>query len=55
MLAKRVNPKTGEKEYALVSRKDPSKILEWFGKEKPSDERFQHAEARVQYFKHFKR
>jgi hypothetical protein len=55
MLAQRVHEKTGEKEWCLVSRKDPSKILEWYGKERPSDEQVQETEDRVQYFKHFHR
>jgi hypothetical protein len=52
MLTQRVNDKTGEKEYCLVSTKDPSKILKWFGKEKPSDEAVSKEEARVEMFKH---
>ena len=43
---------TDREEWALVSRKDESKVLEWFGPEKPSDEKVQKAEARVQFFKH---
>jgi len=52
MLDQRVNPKTGEKEYCLVSRKTPRKILEWYGKRKPSAEKVRHSEARVEYYKH---
>lgn len=51
MVRLKYNPKTGRKEYALVSR-DGSKILEWFGANKPSKEAYKKAEARVQYFKH---
>lgn len=54
MLRKKLNEKTGAKEYCLVSR-DGDRVLEWFGREKPSDERVRRAEQRVQYFKHFKR
>lgn len=54
MLAKRVREKTGEKRYCLVSRKDPSRILEWFGKERPSDETIQNSERRIQFWKHNK-
>lgn len=51
-LIQKVNPKTGSKEYALVSKDDNSKVLQYFGTEKPSDETVQKAEKRVQYFKH---
>ena len=49
MLAKRVNPKTKRKEYALVSL-DGRKVLQYFGKAKPSDEQFRAAEARVEHY-----
>lgn len=51
-LTQRVNERTGKEEWALISKKDPSKILEWFGIEKPSDERVAKAEARISAFKH---
>lgn len=45
--------KDGEQHWALIS-KDSDKVLEWFGKDKPSDERVKKSEARVQMFKHMK-
>jgi hypothetical protein len=39
-------------EWALVSKKDPSKVLKWFGKNKPSEKTVAAEERRVQYFKH---
>jgi len=54
MLTQRVHEKTGQKEWCLVSRKDPSKILEWYGKDKPSEERVTESEKRIEYYKHFK-
>lgn len=50
MLDKRINPKTKRKEYALVSM-DGRKVLQYFGKAKPSDEQIQAVEARVEYYK----
>jgi len=52
ILTQKVNPKTKKKEWALVSKSDPSKVLKYFGTEKPSKERVQKEERRVQYFKH---
>jgi hypothetical protein len=52
MKAKRFNKKTGRKEWALVSRKTPSKILEWYGAKEPSDQQIAKSEARVRYYKH---
>jgi len=52
MLRQKVNPKTGKKQYCLVSRKDPSKILEWYGSAHPSEETVAKTEKRVQWFKH---
>jgi hypothetical protein len=46
--------KDGEKQWALVSRKDSSKVLKWFGKKKPSEEAVAKEEKRVQYFKNVK-
>lgn len=51
VLTQRTNPKTNKKEWALVGGKDHSKVLEYFGTEKPSEDRVQKSEARVQYFK----
>jgi hypothetical protein len=39
------------KRYALVSVKDPTKVLKWFGTKKPSSEAKDKVEKRVQYFK----
>lgn len=50
MLTKKVNPKTKRKEYALVSM-DGRKVLQYFGKAKPSDEQIRAVEARVEYYK----
>ena len=55
MLTQKINPKSGKTEYCLVSVKDPSKILRWFGTQKPSGERVASEEARVNYFKHKKK
>ena len=54
MLMRRKNERTGKVEYALVSRSNPSKVLQWFGPKKPSNERVAKVERRVQYFKHAK-
>ena len=40
-------------EYVLVSRKDPTKKLKWFGTKKPSKSAITKEESRIQYFKHF--
>lgn len=42
------------KEWALVSRKKPTRVLKWFGPRKPSMERVAEEEKRIQYFKHLK-
>jgi hypothetical protein len=54
MLKKVNNPHTGRSEYALVSVKDPGKVLKYFGAEKPSEEHVRKEEARVEWFKHKK-
>ena len=51
-LVQRHRKDTDRKEWALVSKKDPSKILKWFGVTKPSEESVLKEERRVQYFKH---
>jgi len=51
MLTKRVNPKTGKEEYCLVSISS-GKVLEWYGKNHPSDQRVKESEARINWFKH---
>jgi len=54
ILTKKINKNTGKKEWALVSKKDPSKILKWFGSKKPSEEEVLKQEKRIQYFKNIK-
>lgn len=39
-------------EWALISRSKPQKVLKWFGTKKPSAERVQKEENRIQWFKH---
>ena len=51
VLKKHVNPSTGKEEWALMSTSSPGKVLEYFGSEKPSDERVEKSEKRVQWFK----
>lgn len=51
-LIQKYNKHTERKEWALVSKKDSKKVLEWYGTRKPSEERVQKTERRVQYFKH---
>ncbi len=51
MLDKRKNPKSGREEYCLVSISS-GRVLEWFGKKRPSDEKLRESESRVNYFKH---
>ncbi len=54
ILKKRRRKSTGKSEWALVSKKDPKKILRWFGATKPSDERIKEEEKRIQFYKHKK-
>lgn len=51
-LVQKHNDHTNKKEWALVSKSSPVRVLKWFGTEKPSDEAVAKEEARVQYFKH---
>lgn len=51
ILVQKKNQKTDKLEWALVSKKD-RKVLKWFGSKKPSDERVQKEEKRIQFFKH---
>lgn len=52
MVLKKVYRKEKQRyEYALVSKSNPKKVLEYFGTNKPSEERFRKAERRVQFFK----
>ena len=50
-LKKKYNKNTKQEEWALISKKDPNKILQWFGTQKPSDEKVEKVEKRVQWFK----
>ncbi len=56
ILTQRVDPKDGEKKWAYVA-KNPNpetgkrQVLEYFGKQRPSEERVEKAAKRVQYFK----
>lgn len=52
ILKKVYNKHNDRNEWAIVSKKDPNKILQWFGLEKPSEEKVQEVEKRVQFFKH---
>jgi len=52
ILKKKYRKQTGRSEYALVSRKNPDKVLKWFGVQKPSDKALKKQERRVQWFKH---
>lgn len=51
VLLQRYRKDKDRKEWALVSKKDRSKVLKWFGPEKPSKERVLKEERRVQFFK----
>jgi hypothetical protein len=52
ILKKKDNKKTKKQEWALVSKSKPSKVLVWFGTRKPSKQRVNKEEKRVQFFKH---
>ena len=51
ILTQKVNPKTGKREWVLVS-KSKRRPLKYFGVKKPSEERVAKEEKRIQYFKH---
>lgn len=51
ILKKKHRDDTDQTEWALVSKKN-GKVLKWFGKQKPSEDRVKKEEQRVQYFKH---
>jgi len=51
ILIQKHNEKTNKKEWALVSKDNKDKILEWYGSKKPSKEEVGKTEKRVQYFK----
>lgn len=53
VLKKLFREKTGRREYVLVSRKDPTKKLKWFGIKRPSSAIISKEEKRIQFFKHF--
>jgi hypothetical protein len=40
----------GRKEWCLVSRSTPGKVLQWFGTKKPSKGQSRKVEQRVKYF-----
>lgn len=40
---------TGQREWAIVSKKDPNKVLRWLGAKMPSDEELSQAESEVDY------
>lgn len=50
MLRKRKNPKSGKTEWCLVSKKDPSRVLRWYGTKKPSPEKVAEDERQIAYF-----
>lgn len=50
MLVMKVNPRTKRKVYALVSQ-DKKKVLQYFGKARPSTDEVKQVEDRVEYFK----
>ncbi|HEY8096125.1 MAG TPA: hypothetical protein VIE65_08525 [Methylobacter sp.] len=51
ILRKKYRKEKGRSEWALMDSKG-KKVLRWFGERKPSDERVQKEEKRIQYFKH---
>ena len=55
MLRKHMRSSSGRTEWALMSVKDPSKVLKWFGSTKPSLAQVAKEEARVEAFKHMKK
>ena len=50
-LVQKKNDKTNKKEWALVSKSEPSRVLKWFGTKKPTKEEVYKEEQRVQWFK----
>lgn len=51
VLRKVYNPHNNKFEWALVSKSNPRKVLEYFGLKRPNKERFISAERRVQFYK----
>jgi hypothetical protein len=52
VLIQKHNKNTDRTEWALVSKKDHSKVLRWYGRTKPDAAAVLKDEKRVQYFKH---
>jgi len=55
VLTQRVNPKTGNQEWALVSRSSRGghhRVLKYFGQTRPSGDKVAKEERRIQFFKH---
>ena len=50
VLKQKHREESDQQEWALFDKKG-ERVLEWFGPEKPSDEKVQKAEAQVQFFK----
>jgi hypothetical protein len=50
MVAKRLNPKTKRREYCLVSQ-DGLRVLQYYGKTRPTPEQIAQTEARIRHFK----
>jgi hypothetical protein len=52
-MLKQVKTPEGKTKWAVVSKSDPSKVLQYYqGEGKPSKEWFDKVERRIQYFKH---
>lgn len=51
-LVQKHREETDQKEWALVSKSTPTRVLKWFGASKPSDDAVAKEERRVQFFKH---
>ena len=49
VLRKRHNDKTDQSEWALMDS-EGKRVLEWYGKQKPSEERVKKSEKRIQWF-----
>ena len=49
VLRKRHNDKTNQTEWALMDS-EGKRVLEWYGKQKPSEERIKKSEKRIQWF-----
>jgi hypothetical protein len=50
ILLQRHRQETDQKEWALVSKSDRSKVLEWYGPTKPSQDQVNETERRVKHF-----